>query len=114
MSSESVYSTYFDTGRIVIPHLTMTAVTAVDSELKGISVQNSTGGTITLTVQDAQGTPRKIIDAVPIDPGQMYTFEWTNDEARMSAGVSWQASATGLYARMTGFKHAALTGIIRS
>ena len=107
----SQYPKEFDTGRILVPFASMTDIATVDCEVLGIEVQNSTAATITLTVQDKQGTPRKLLDAINIDPGYPYVFEFNGREARCSSGVSWQASATGLYGRLVGNQLASVTGI---
>jgi len=110
---QSIYPALMDTGRIVVPYLSMTDIATVDCEVLEIEVQNSTASTITLTVQDKQSTPRKLLDAVNIDPGYPVILPFRGS-GRCANGVSWQASATGLYGRLVGNKHAAMTGIIRS
>lgn len=84
-----------------VPFSVMTAVTTVHSELSEISVTNTTGSAITLTVQNGQAAPMKLLSAVNIDPATpvILTFD---PPAIMDAGISWQASATGLIGTIRG------------
>lgn len=102
----SPYPREMDTGRIAVPFAVMTDIATVDCNVESIEVQNSTAGTITLTIQDKQTSAKKLWDAVAVDSGQIFEVRYEGD-GRCSKGVSWQASATGLVGRLYGHK---LTG----
>ena len=69
---KSPYPREMDTGRIAIPFAVMTDIATSDCNVESIEVQNSTGSSITLTIQDKQASPKKLMDAGSIDSGQIY------------------------------------------
>lgn len=78
-----------------VPNVTMTAVTTVDTAVQQLVFSNTTGSTITVTVEDTQASPKAAFFQInilanapcilPFDPPMLFV-----------GGVQWQASATGL------------------
>lgn len=104
----SAYPRFFSPERAAVPNASMTDIVTTDCDVMGIEVSNSTGATITLTVQDKLGTPKKLVDAINVDPNTPLILAF-NNEGHCTGGVSWQASAAGLTGRIWGMRHAGLT-----
>ena len=54
----------------------LTAVASIQAWLYQVHVNNTTGGAITFTLQDAQGTPVAGLSAVSIAANQAYVMAW--------------------------------------
>jgi hypothetical protein len=73
---------------------------ASDTRLYQISVCNTTGGALTLTLKDKQITPRNILTAVSIAANTSYIVVWP-EGLFCSGGLNWVASGAGLEASVT-------------
>jgi len=73
----------------------LTNVTTVDSKITQMWFTNTTAAAISVTVQDGQATPRKLLSNASIAPNttQVISFQWP---LWMTGGISWVASASGL------------------
>lgn len=73
----------------------LTNVTTVDSKITQMWFTNTTATSISVTVQDRQATPRKLLSNAAIAPNttQVISFQWP---LWMTGGISWVASASGL------------------
>lgn len=73
----------------IIP-ATLTAETTVDTWVFQIDMSNSTGTAATITIQDAQGTPMKLFEAVsvPANGAVVYTNQFGR---KFTGGIKWQS-----------------------
>lgn len=86
----------------------LTPVTSVDSEVSEITVTNTTAGSLTLTVQDQQGTPIKLLNAINVDTNVPIILPY-DPPALMSGGIKWIASGAGLTGTIRGRQRMGLT-----
>lgn len=108
LSIDSVYPKDVNIVRLAVPFSVMTAVTTVDTEVAEITVANTTSGTITITVQDTQASPKQLFNVVNVDPNQPVSLQLSPAEL-MKGGLQWQASATGLVGTIRGRQLLALS-----
>lgn len=73
-------------------------------DVERISLTNTTASTITFILADGSGSPIPLgnLDEVQIDPGSPASFEFHSPIR--ATGLQWLASATGLYANITGWR----------
>lgn len=89
-----------DTTLVAIP-TSPTAVTTVNSSISNITLANTTSGSITVTVQDAQTVPVAILQATAIGANSTVVVSW-DPPISMANGITWSASGAGLNGKILG------------
>lgn len=84
------------TGTITSNHLA-----SGDTELENLSVSNTTGGDLTITVQDRQASPQALYTAVTIKANSA-TLLISDAPILFKSGIDWTASGPGLVASARG------------
>lgn len=67
-----------------------------------IVVSNTSAGSLNFTLQDNQGTPKILYNAVPVDPSAPLFFSLDELGVMFKTGAKWQASGAGLVAEVVG------------
>jgi hypothetical protein len=97
--SRSVGQVTLPEGLSAVP-TSLTAVSSVDSWIFQITVNNSTSGSVTFTVQDQQGTPQQLVgETIPANTVQIISFP---SGVKMIGGIKWVAGATGVISEIFG------------
>lgn len=92
------------TNRVAVPAVAADVV-AKDAIIYQITVANTTAGALTFTVQDKDGTPSEVMDAVSIAANTTYVIAFPFGEP-MVGGINWVASGVGLKASIYGYYRA--------
>lgn len=71
-----------------------------DTYIFQLLVANPTAGSINFTLQDNQGTPLKLYNAVAIAAGGLITLVVDDLGILFKGGAKWQGSGTGLVAEV--------------
>ena len=72
-----------------------------DTYIFQLVVSNTTAGALTFTLQDKQGSPLKLYNAVSLAASsQPIVFQTEEHAILMSGGAQWQASGPGLVAEV--------------
>lgn len=77
-------------------------LSTTDTFLFQLSVTNGTGGALTITVADKQGTPVEALKATSIAAGATTILSWP-EGLFLKGGLNWVASSTGLTAGVVAF-----------
>lgn len=83
-----------------------TAVTTVDTDVAEVTVANTTGSTITLTVTDAAGN--QIVNVINVAANSPVSLQFSPAEF-CSGGVKWLAGGAGLVGTIRGWQRMGLT-----
>jgi hypothetical protein len=82
---------------------TPTAVTTKNLRLFQIHLNNTSGGSVTYTIQDGQGVTGNIFNAIPLAANSAILLSWPEGQF-CSGGLVWSASsASALTASIVGF-----------
>jgi hypothetical protein len=99
--------------QVAVP-ASLTAVPGVAAtqlfDIEHISISNTTGASITFTLEDGAGNVIANLNAYPIDVNTPYVLEFFDPPER-ATGLQWQAGATGLVANVRGWKQIQGTAI---
>ena len=87
-----------------IENASMTDKSTVTVVLDLLTITNTTGGALTITVQDKQSTPVAFLSATSIPANSTTVISFGNYGKKFSGGISWQASGAGLKGYMYGQK----------
>lgn len=85
-----------------VPNAALTDESTKTVYLKWLRIANTTGGALTFTVQDRQGTPKELFKTVSLAANSTVLITYNESSEKMTSGISWQASGTGLVGAMYG------------
>lgn len=97
-SVPSGFTTYAEALPAVVPHSSAADVIVRDVWVEEVILCNSTTADITVTIQDKQSTPAPLFKDYSVAAKDTAGARF--EGAYMSGGINWQASATGLFARI--------------
>lgn len=80
-----------------------TAVAAATTCILGMDISNTSGGSLTVTVSDNQGTPINWLNAVTLLPGETRTYNFSNGR-KFTSGIKVQASGSGVTYSLEGLQ----------
>lgn len=80
-----------------------TAITASTTCVLEIAVSNTSGGALTYTISDNQGSPIAFVSAVTINSGERNTYTFPNG-AKFTSGVKLNASGSGVTYALEGLQ----------
>jgi hypothetical protein len=85
----------FEIYPMAVPTSSMSDVVTGDVRVNEITLTNTTGSAITVTVQDKQTSPQAFLSAISVGANSTYVIE-TPSLRLFPGGVSWQASGAGI------------------
>lgn len=85
-------TTTYDPAAVKIPDATLDVLTATTTCVDTIVVTNVGSAQATITVQDTQGTPVQLLNALPIAPGATSVLNLGG--MKFASGIKYQASAS--------------------
>lgn len=86
-----------------IPSGAMTPVTTVDTEVAQITVSNTSGGAITITIEDTQASPIAFQTNKSVPANDEVTYQFS-PPLLFKGGLQWQAGGSGLVGTVRGRK----------
>lgn len=80
-----------------------TAIATSTTCILGFEISNTSGGSLTVTISDNQGSPVVFLSAVSIGAGETRTYNWPNGR-KFTSGVKVQASGAGIVYALEGLQ----------
>src|SRR5689334_9806740 len=89
-------------GLVAVP-TSATDLTTTDSWINQIVLVNTTGGSLTVTITDKQGSPLTLVPTVSLAANTLYVTVFPF-AIKMTSGITWSASGAGITGEIFGYK----------